>query len=141
MHDFNFCFLVGIIVATPPPPPSPDIATIGIGIKQRTYVDSTEKSYIHIYCPLEGLEDTPTWSANGAVIHPGIRYVITREYLRVQKPLASGCTTYNCKITFASYTYEESSTVCVRGKEACILNIDVVSMIIHQKQIFMLQKI
>eukprot|EP00731_Ephydatia_muelleri_P014354 Em0008g74a len=104
---------VGITVTAPPPPPSPDVASIGIGMDERTYVDSTEKGRIYIYCPLEGLDDTPTWLANGTVVQQGTRYTVTREYLRIEK-LAFGCTTYQCKITFASYTYAESSIVCVR---------------------------
>ena len=84
---------------------------------ERTYVDSTEKRHIYIYCPLEGLDDTPTWLANGTVVQQGVRYTVTREYLRIEK-LAFGCTTYQCKITFASYTYAELSTVCVRGINA-----------------------
>ena len=107
-------FVVGITVEAPPPPPSPDVATIGIGMDGKTYVDSTEKRTIYVYCPLEGLDDTPTWLANGSIIQQGTRYTVTREYLRIEK-LPFGCTTYQCKITFASYSYAESSTVCVRG--------------------------
>ena len=110
----SLLLLVGITVTTPPSPPSPDVATIGIGMDDKTYVDSTKKRIIYIYCPLEGLEDTPTWFANDTMIHQGRHYTVTREYLRVETP-AFGCTTYQCKITFASYTYAESSTLCVRG--------------------------
>ena len=99
----------------PPPPPSADVASIGIGMDKITYVDTTEKNIIHIYCPLEGLDDIPRWFANGSQIHPGIRYTVTKDYLMTQKPLTYGCTEYSCRVTFASYTYEESSTVCVRG--------------------------
>lgn len=82
-----------------------------------TYVDSTEKKHIHIFCPLDGVEGTPTWLANGSVINQGIDYAVTKDYLRIQNPPMFSCTTYTCRVIFASSMYEESSKVCYRGKD------------------------
>ena len=117
----SFALKVGIVVTTPPTPPSQEVASIGIGMDEVTYVDSTEKKHIHIYCPLDGVEGTPAWLANGSVINQGIQYAVTKEYLRIQNPLKFSCTTYTCRVIFASSIHEESSKVCVRGKLKFIL--------------------